>query len=73
MKRKIYRMPESGKLAGICAGIGDAFAIDPTIIRLATVFVCVITSFVPLVVVYLVGWFIIPEKSEVLGGDASAG
>ena len=64
MRRRLYRIPAQGKLAGICAGVGDSFSLDPTIIRLAAVFLCVLTSFVPLIAVYLVGWFIIPDKAD---------
>ena len=42
--------------------IGETYNIDPTLVRLALVFLCVVTAIVPLVITYLVAWFIIPEK-----------
>ena len=60
--KRIYRVPAEGKIAGICAGIADLSGMDPTVVRLAAVFLCVLTGFVPLVVTYLAGWWLIPEK-----------
>lgn len=60
--KKIYLSDTDKKIAGICGGIGEAFDIDSTIIRLVTVFFCVATAVLPLAVTYIVGWFIIPKK-----------
>jgi len=60
--KKIYLSDTDKKIFGICGGIGEAFDIDPTIVRLATVFLCVATAVAPLAVTYLVGWLIIPKK-----------
>lgn len=62
--RMLHRSKNDKILAGICAGIGEQYSLDPTIIRLALVFLCVSTGVVPLIVTYLVGIFIIPEKSK---------
>ena len=61
---KLYRVEPQGKAAGICAGLGEIFNIDATIIRLAMVFLCVITGFWPLIAAYIAGWFIIPLKDD---------
>jgi len=34
VKRKLYRDPANGKVAGVCAGLGAYFGIDPTIFRI---------------------------------------
>ncbi len=59
----LYRSEREGKIAGICAGIAEGVGVDPTIVRLVTVFICAMTGFFPLLITYLVGWFLIPEKS----------
>lgn len=61
--KELYRSNKDKKIAGICAGVGEMFNIDPTIVRLAFVFVCVLTGVFPLIATYAVGWLIIPEKS----------
>lgn len=59
---KIYRSRSEKKIAGICGGLGELLNIDPTLIRLAVIFLCVATAFMPLVLTYLIGWIIIPLK-----------
>lgn len=61
--KKLYRIENEKKIAGICAGIGDMFDIDPTIVRLIFIFACILTQVWPLVFAYIIGWLIIPEIS----------
>jgi phage shock protein C len=63
--KRIYRDVDHKMIAGICAGIGEMINIDPTLIRLAVVFATIVTAFFPCILVYLVGWVIIPEKADV--------
>jgi len=35
--KKLYRSRDKRMIAGVCAGLGDYFGIDPTLIRLAVV------------------------------------
>ncbi len=63
--KKLYRVNNNKKIAGICGGIGEIFSIDPTIVRLAFIFVCILTEVFPLIAAYAIGWFIIPEKSQI--------
>jgi len=61
--KKLYRSRKDSKLAGICGGIGELLDVDPTVIRLAAVFAALLTVILPFVVVYIVGWMIIPEQT----------
>ncbi len=70
--KKLYRLSRGKKAAGICSGIADMYNLDVTLVRLAFVFVTVITQFIPGIITYLVGWYLIPEKEEVIrteGGE----
>ena len=58
--KRIYRSSRDKKLAGLCGGIGEMFEIDPTLVRLVCVFLCLTTAIVPLVVSYIVAWIIVP-------------
>jgi phage shock protein C len=58
--QKLYRSRTNLMIAGICGGLGEMFSVDPTLLRLALVFLCIVTGIVPLVVAYIVGWIIIP-------------
>ena len=60
--RRIYLSKTDKKIFGICGGISERFDIDPTLIRLGLVFLCLITAIVPLTLTYLIGWLVIPEK-----------
>jgi phage shock protein PspC (stress-responsive transcriptional regulator) len=64
--KKLYRLESGKKAAGICNGIADMFHFDVTLVRLAFVFATVITQFVPGIITYLVGWYLIPEKKDVV-------
>ena len=60
--RKLYRSRVDRMLAGICGGLGDMFSIDPTFIRLIVILLCILTGLVPFLIVYLIGWVIIPNE-----------
>ena len=62
--KKLYLSKKDKMIAGICAGLGEMLDIDPTIIRLAFVFIGIATAIFPLVIVYIIGWIIIPENPE---------
>ena len=62
--KKFYRLSTGKKAAGICNGIADMYNFDVTLVRLAFVFVTVLTQFVPGIITYLVGWYLLPEKEE---------
>ncbi|MBI3585665.1 MAG: PspC domain-containing protein [Ignavibacteriales bacterium] len=61
--KRLYRSLTDRKLAGICGGLGEYLDVDPTVVRLAAVIICFATGFIPLVVAYIVAWFIVPEGS----------
>lgn len=63
--KRIYRDTDKKMIAGICAGIGEMLNFDPTLVRLALVFGTVFTGFAPGIVAYVIGWFIIPLKSDI--------
>lgn len=58
--KKLYRIPSKGMIGGVCAGIGDYFDIDPTIIRL--VFVLLFFAGFSGGLIYLIMWLIVPIK-----------
>lgn len=61
--KKLYRTEgDAAKLAGVCGGVAEYFAIDPTIVRLLTVLLC-LGSLSALLLVYIVAIFVVPKKS----------
>jgi phage shock protein PspC (stress-responsive transcriptional regulator) len=63
--RHIYLSKKQKKIFGVCGGIGEAFDIDPTLIRLIVVFLCFATAIFPVVLTYLIAWAIVPEEPTV--------
>ena len=60
--RKLYLSKTDRQIFGICGGIGETYDLDPTLVRLALVFLCLATGIIPLGVTYFVAWIVIPEK-----------
>jgi phage shock protein C len=61
--RRIYRDPENGMLAGVCAGLAEYFEIDPTLVRIG--FIAAALAGGPGILLYIMLWFVIPEKGAV--------
>jgi phage shock protein C len=66
--KRLYRSEKDRMVAGVCAGLGEYFGIDPTLIRVAWVLATVLTALFPLFIAYFVLAIIIPSKSEVKNG-----
>ena len=62
--KRLYLSQTDKKIAGICGGIAETYDIDPTLIRLVLVFMCIVTGVFPVAITYLVGWLVIPEKPQ---------
>ncbi|MHC4337083.1 MAG: PspC domain-containing protein [Planctomycetota bacterium] len=60
--RRLCLSQKDKKIFGICGGIGETYDIDPTLIRLGLVFLCLVTAILPVALTYLVAWLIIPQK-----------
>ncbi len=64
VKKKLYKDTENEKLGGVCAGLADYFAIDPTLVRLVWV---VFSLFYGIgVLIYIAAWIVFPDKKEVV-------
>ena len=63
MEKRLYRVQEGAKLAGVCGGLAEYLSIDPTVIRL-------IWALVALggvgILAYIVAALVMPLKSEVM-------
>ena len=62
MDKRLYRSKTDKKIAGVCAGMGEYFNIDPVLIRLIMVLLIFAYGIGPLI--YIISWIIIPEKPE---------
>ena len=60
MRKRLYRAKADRMIAGVCAGIGHYFDIDPTLVRLIWVFLFFGAGFG--LVAYIICIIIIPEE-----------
>jgi len=71
IQNQLYRSREDRMIGGVCAGLGEFFGIDPTIVRLFFVFGAIFFSFPgALVLIYFVMLLVVPEAPlEVVSSD----
>ena len=62
--KRLFRSTTNKKFAGLCGGIGEYFDTDPTIIRLLTVVFGLVTGVFPMIIAYIIGWWIVPEGQQ---------
>lgn len=68
--KKLYRITDDRKIAGVCVGLGEYFDLDPVFFRL---FFLASLLFGGLgAVAYLILWFMVPEKEGAQGGARPA-
>src|SRR6266446_5199648 len=61
--RRLTRSTTDRKLAGVCGGLAEYFAIDSTAVRLLWAVLTIIPGAIVLgIVAYLVAWFIMPNS-----------
>jgi phage shock protein C len=58
MDNKLYRSMTDKRVAGVCGGLAKYFNIDPTLVRLAFVFLALAGG--PGVLIYLIMWIVLP-------------
>jgi|TARA_Y100000310_G_C20616942_1_gene781136 phage shock protein C len=69
--KQLYRNTREGKIAGVCAGIGEYFNIDPVIIRLIFIVVTVCSYwFMGGIIAYIIAWIIVPEQPYQFNADS---
>ncbi|NPV43927.1 MAG: PspC domain-containing protein [Firmicutes bacterium] len=60
MKKRLYRSLTNKMIGGVCGGIAEYFDADPTLIRLATALIIIMTGFIPGLLFYIIAWIIMP-------------
>jgi len=61
MEKRLYLSDSDKKIAGVCGGVAEYLAVDPTIVRLLWALLAL--SGVG-IVAYLVAWIIIPSRGN---------
>ncbi len=68
--RRWYRLPEQGKIAGVCAGLAERFQVGSWMVRLMAI-TCLL--FIPgiIIPVYLLAIFLLPTPSSIAEDESS--
>lgn len=61
MEKRLTRSTTDRMIAGVCGGIADYFKLDPSLVRVGIVLICLVTAVVPVCMIYGIMWFVIPE------------
>jgi phage shock protein C len=64
--RSLTRSRSNRKLAGILGGLARTIGIDATILRIAFIILLFLTGFFPLVIVYALLAFVIPNEEDAI-------
>jgi phage shock protein C len=60
--KRLYRNNRDAMLGGVCGGLAEYFNLDPTIVRLLFVLLAFVTAFVPVFLIYLILWVVVPRN-----------
>jgi phage shock protein C len=60
--RRLERSTTDRKIAGVCGGLADYFAVDSTVVRIAAIVLAIYPGAVICgILLYLVAWFVMPS------------
>jgi phage shock protein C len=60
MNDRLYRIPADGKIAGVCAGLGERFQVQTKFIRAGFIIAAVCGLFVPVLILYAALTLLLP-------------
>jgi len=60
--KRLYLSSTDRKIFGVCGGLAEYFAVDPTIVRIGVVVFALITAVIPVVIGYIIAKLVIPER-----------
>jgi phage shock protein C len=64
-RRRLVRIPEQGRIAGVCAGVAAYLETDVTMVRLAWIVLSIVPGgFIGGVLAYAAAWLIVPASPE---------
>jgi len=64
--KRLMRPRAGRKIAGVCAGMAHYLDLDVTLVRLIWVLITLLSGVFPGVIVYAVGWVLMPEEQLAL-------
>ncbi len=68
IKKRLYRSRKERRIAGVCGGIAEYLAIDPTLVRILWVLLALAGG--PGVLLYIIMAAVVPEEPEFVQATA---
>ena len=62
MTKRLTRSEANKMIGGVCAGFGEYFDIDFTLVRLIFVALGLLTAVFPMLIFYIIAWIVIPAE-----------
>ena len=59
---RLYRSKNDVMIGGVAAGLANYFKVDPTLVRLGLVLLAFFTAVVPVVLLYVIMWAVMPKN-----------
>ncbi|PAO68929.1 MULTISPECIES: PspC domain-containing protein [Bacillus] len=61
---KLYRSEINKKIAGVIGGLAEYFNWDASLLRVITVILAIMTSVLPVLLIYIIWIFIVPSERD---------
>ncbi|ADV94317.1 PspC domain-containing protein [Bacillus subtilis] len=61
---KLYRSEKNKKIAGVIGGLAEYFNWDASLLRVITVILAIMTSVLPVLLIYIIWIFIVPSERD---------
>lgn len=68
-KGELYRIPQRGRIAGVCAGVSERFGIEVWLVRILMISGLLLSGTL-FFVAYIAAWFILDKHPHYTGGAA---
>ncbi len=62
--RRLTRSARHKMIAGVCGGLAEYFALDPTLVRVAYVVISIISAAFPGILAYIILMFVMPPPDQ---------
>jgi len=62
--RRLRRSEKHKMIAGVCGGLAEYFALDPTLVRVAYVLISVLSVAFPGILAYIILMFVMPPPEQ---------
>ena len=68
MNERLFRSVDDRVIAGVCGGLADRLALDPSLVRVLWAVVAILTGIFPLLVIYVIMAAVVPEDPKGAAG-----